>query len=167
MRHQGKRSRQSCGRTVARTKLAPRSSTVASVSKNADEEMVNRLFEAEFNKRMGGVTALYYRGMKWTDNEAVAVSKVIATGVLKNVSLGTGNQQALVGAGTVVLVWALVRRLQPDAAPLAGGLALVYGPLVTICAEVMSETLFCFWIVLAAWALVVAEGRRQEVDGGG
>ena len=69
--------------------------------------------------------------------------------------------QALIGAGTVVLVWALVRRLQPDAAPLAGGLALVYGPLVTICAEVMSETLFCFWIVLAAWALVAAEGRRQ------
>ena len=69
--------------------------------------------------------------------------------------------QALVGAGTVVLVWALVRRLQPDAAPLAGVLALVYGPLVAICAEVMSETLFCFWIVLAAWALVAAEGRRH------
>jgi len=69
--------------------------------------------------------------------------------------------QALIGAGTVALVWALTRELRREAAPLAGGLALVYGPLVTISAEVMSETLFCFWIVLAAWLLVVAEGRRN------
>ena len=45
--------------------------------------MVNRLFEDEFNKRMGGVTVLHYSSLKWTDKEAVAVSKVIATGVLK------------------------------------------------------------------------------------
>ena len=54
--------------------------------------MVNRLFEDEFNKRMGGVTELLYQGMKWTDKAAVAVSKVIATGVLKKLEeliLGT------------------------------------------------------------------------------
>lgn len=69
--------------------------------------------------------------------------------------------QALIGAGTVILVWALARALRREAALLAGGLALVYGPLVTISAEVMSETLFCFFIALAAWLLIVAEGRRN------
>ena len=69
--------------------------------------------------------------------------------------------QALVGAGTVVLVWALVRGLKREAAPIAGYLAMVYGPLVTVCAEIMSETLFCFWIVLAGWLFVVADGRRN------
>ncbi len=69
--------------------------------------------------------------------------------------------QALVGAGTVVLVWALARALCPRAAPVAGCLALVYGPLVAISAEVMSETLFCFCTALAAWFSTVAEGRRK------
>ncbi len=69
--------------------------------------------------------------------------------------------QALIGAGTVVLVWALACTLCRRAALLAGGLALCYGPLVAIPAEVMSETFFCFWIALAAWLLVVAEGRRN------
>lgn len=69
--------------------------------------------------------------------------------------------QALIGAGTVILVWAIARALRREAALLAGGLALVYGPLVTISAEVMSETLFCFFIALAAWLLIVAEGRRN------
>ena len=32
---------------------------------------------------MGGVTELSYGGLEWTDKGAVAVSKVIATGVLK------------------------------------------------------------------------------------
>ena len=41
--------------------------------------MVNRLFEEEFNKRMGGVTVLEYSHLEWTDKAAVAVSKVIAT----------------------------------------------------------------------------------------
>ena len=62
-----------------RPELAAKSFT----SKNADEEMVNRLFEDEFNKRMGGVTELNYSSLKWTDKAAVAVSKVLATGVLK------------------------------------------------------------------------------------
>ena len=65
------------------SEFRPELGTKSFTSKNADEEMVNRLFEAEFNKRMGGVTTLIYRNLKWTDKEAVAVSKVIATGVLK------------------------------------------------------------------------------------
>lgn len=71
--------------------------------------------------------------------------------------------QALLGAGTVVLVWALTRALCQRAALLAGCLALVYGPLVAISAEVMSETFFCFWIMLAAWLVVVADGRRNHL----
>ena len=65
------------------SEFRPELATKSFTSKNADEEMVNRLFEDEFNKRMGGVTELWYHGMKWTDKEAVAVCKVIATGVLK------------------------------------------------------------------------------------
>ena len=49
--------------------------------------MVNRLFEDEFNKRMGGVTSCIIGGTKWTDKAAVAVSKVIATGVLKKLEV--------------------------------------------------------------------------------
>ena len=65
------------------SEFRPELATKSFTSKNADEEMVNRLFEDEFNKRMGGVTELKYGLLKWTDREAVAVSKVIATGVLK------------------------------------------------------------------------------------
>ena len=57
--------------------------------------MVNRLFEDEFNKRMGGVTQLSYRDMKWTDKAAVAVSKVIATGVLKKLENSTSTTTRL------------------------------------------------------------------------
>ena len=55
----------------------------ASAAGSRQRQMVNRLFEDEFNKRMGEVTELVYCVLKWTDKEAVAVSKVIATGVLK------------------------------------------------------------------------------------
>ena len=65
------------------SEFRPELATKSFTSKNADEEMVNTLFEEEFNKRMGGVTTLEYVDLKWTDKEAVAVSKVIATGVLK------------------------------------------------------------------------------------
>ena len=65
------------------SEFRPELATKSFTSKNADEEMVNRLFEDEFNKRMGGVTELVYACMEWTDKAAVAVSKVIATGVLK------------------------------------------------------------------------------------
>ena len=65
------------------SEFRPELATKSFTSKNADEEMVNGLFEDEFNKRMGGVTDLDYSELKWTDKEAVAVSKVLATGVLK------------------------------------------------------------------------------------
>ena len=65
------------------SEFRPELATKSFTSKNADEEMVNRLFEDEFNKRMGGVTELDYGTLRWTDKAAVAVSKVIATGVLK------------------------------------------------------------------------------------
>ena len=64
------------------SEFRPELATKSFTSKNADEEMVNRLFEDEFNK-MGEVKFLYYAKLGWTDKEAVAVSKVIATGVLK------------------------------------------------------------------------------------
>ena len=38
---------------------------------------------------MGEVTVLAYAGLKWTDKEVVAVSKVIATGVLRSSSYST------------------------------------------------------------------------------
>ena len=65
------------------SEFRPELATKSFTSKNADEEMVNRLFEDEYHKRMGDVTDLVYNSLKWTDKEAVAVSKVIATGVLK------------------------------------------------------------------------------------
>ena len=71
----------------------PELATKSFTSKNADEEMVNRLFEDEFNKRMGGVTELKYAWLEWTDKEAVAVSKVIATGVLKKLERLLPRQQ--------------------------------------------------------------------------
>ena len=57
------------------SEFRPELATKSFTSKNADEEMVNRLFEAEFNKRMGGVTILYYTGMQWTDKAAVAARR--------------------------------------------------------------------------------------------
>ena len=79
--------------------------------------------------------------------------------------------QAIIGAGTVVLVYDLARRLHPQSALLAGLLATVYGPLVTISAEVMTETWFTFLLVLSAWFLVDATGadrmsRRSLLAGG-
>ena len=69
--------------------------------------------------------------------------------------------QALVGAGSVVLVYELAGKLRPHIAPTAGLCAAFYGPLVASSNEVMSEVWFTFWILLAAWQLVGAmEGGR-------
>lgn len=69
--------------------------------------------------------------------------------------------QALVGAGSVVLVYELAGKLRPQIAPTAGLCAAFYGPLVASANEVMSEVWFTFWILLAAWRLVGAmEGGR-------
>ena len=77
--------------------------TKSFTSKNADEEMVNRLFEDVFNKRMGGVTELTYYMLKWTDKEVVAVSKVIATGVLKKLELLDLSENQFSDAGVMAL----------------------------------------------------------------
>ncbi len=62
--------------------------------------------------------------------------------------------QALVGAATAVLIYDLGRRLYPPAAPSAGLLIAAYGPLAANSGEVMTETWFAFWLVLAARLLV-------------
>ena len=72
------------------------------------------MFEDEFNKRMGGVTELHYGMLKWTDKEAVAVSKVIATGVLKKLErLGLGNNQ-IGDAGVMALAEAAGKGTLPQ-----------------------------------------------------
>jgi Leucine-rich repeat (LRR) protein len=86
------------------SEFRPELATKSFTSKNADEEMVNRLFEDEFNKRMGGVTELFYEGMKWTDKEAVAVCKVIATGVLKKLEVLKLGDNQIGDAGVTALV---------------------------------------------------------------
>lgn len=74
--------------------------------------------------------------------------------------------QAVVGAATAVLVLLLAWRFRPETGPLAGVLAAVYGPLVASANEVMTETFFVFFVVLAAWLLVGTEGRRRWLLGG-
>ncbi|NKB69235.1 MAG: hypothetical protein GKR89_19370 [Candidatus Latescibacteria bacterium] len=62
--------------------------------------------------------------------------------------------QAFIGAFTAVLVYALGRRVHPEAALPAGLAATAYGPLVASANEVMTETWFTAWVVLAAYWLV-------------
>ena len=85
------------------SEFRPELATKSFTSKNADEEMVNRLFEDEFNKRMGGVTELQYISLKWTDKAAVAVSKVIATGVLKKLVILRLDNNQIGDAGVTAL----------------------------------------------------------------
>ena len=70
--------------------------------------------------------------------------------------------QCLVGAGTVGLVYLIARELAQRFAWIAGGLAAVYGPLVSISNEVMTETWFVFWQVLGVYALIRLNGRRAS-----
>ena len=96
------------------SEFRPELATKSFTSKNADEEMVNRLFEDEFNKRMGGVTELYYVMLKWTDKEAVAVSKVIATGVLKKLKTLYLNDNQIGDAGVTALAEAAGKGTLPQ-----------------------------------------------------
>ena len=57
--------------------------------------------------------------------------------------------QAAIGAATVVLIWFLAHRVCVVAAWPAALFAAVYGPLVAICSEVMSECVFAFLMALA------------------
>jgi 4-amino-4-deoxy-L-arabinose transferase-like glycosyltransferase len=74
--------------------------------------------------------------------------------------------QAVVGAGTVSLLYGLGLRICPPAALAAGLFAAVYGPLIVSAGEVMSETWFTFWLVLAAFLLSAPESRRVLLGGG-
>ena len=96
------------------SEFRPELATKSFTSKNADEEMVNRLFEEEFNKRMGGVTTLNYAGMKWTDKAAVAVSKVIATGVLKKLEYLRLQNNQIGDAGVMALAEAAGKGTLPQ-----------------------------------------------------
>ena len=96
------------------SEFRPELATKSFTSKNADEEMVNRLFEDEFNKRMGGVTELIYARLKWTDKAAVAVSKVIATGVLKKLELLDLSSNEIGDAGVMALAEAAGKGTLPQ-----------------------------------------------------
>ena len=96
------------------SEFRPELATKSFTSKNADEEMVNRLFEDEFNKRMGGVTELKYTAMQWTDKAAVAVSKVIATGVLKKLETLFLHDNQIGDAGVMALAEAAEKGALPQ-----------------------------------------------------
>lgn len=70
--------------------------------------------------------------------------------------------QCVVGALTAMLVMVLGKKLDSRIAPVCSGLAIFYGPLVTISNEVMTETWFAFWGVLSAYFLV-----SGQIAGGG
>lgn len=78
--------------------------------------------------------------------------------------------QCMVGAATVVGLYLIARRLVPRAAIGIGILTAMYGPLVAISHEVLTETWFTFWLVLAVYCLVrekrSAHGDRSAALGG-
>ncbi|MBI2505753.1 MAG: glycosyltransferase family 39 protein [Candidatus Latescibacteria bacterium] len=88
-------------------------------------------------------------------------------GVCGHSHLAVKAVQAVVGAGTVALLYGLGLRIWPAAALGAGLFAAVYGPLVVSAGEVMSETWFTFWLVLAAYLLNAPAGRLRDWLGGG
>lgn len=88
-------------------------------------------------------------------------------GVCGHSHLAVEVVQAVVGAGTVALLYGLGLRIWPPAALAAGLFAAVYGPLIVSAGEVMSETWFTFWLVLAAYLLSVPKARRRVLLGGG
>ena len=78
--------------------------------------------------------------------------------------------QALIGAATAALVYALGRKIHPPSAAIAGLVAAVYGPLVASANEVMSETLFTFCLLLPVYLLSAGGGAGgsdlQRTPGG-
>ena len=62
--------------------------------------------------------------------------------------------QCVVGAATAVLVYRCAGLIRPSAASGVGLLSIVYGPLVGVSSEVMTETWFVFWVVLAVYLLL-------------
>ena len=62
--------------------------------------------------------------------------------------------QCVVGAATAVLLYRSAGLIRPSAASGVGLLSIVYGPLVGVSSEVMTETWFVFWVVLAVYLLL-------------
>ena len=93
-----------------RLQLATKSFT----SKKADEEMVNKLFGDEYVKRLGEVKELEYNSLKWTDADAVAVSEVIATGVLQKLESLSLNGNQIGDAGVMALAEAAGKGTLPQ-----------------------------------------------------
>ena len=74
--------------------------------------------------------------------------------------------QCVVGAATAVLVYRCAGLIRPEMAWGVGLLSIVYGPLVGVSSEVMTETWFVFWVVLAVNLLLRAllgEGSSRRL----
>ena len=66
--------------------------------------------------------------------------------------------QCLLGAMSVIILWCIITRVSARAGWIAAVFMSIYEPLVSVCSEVMSETLFTFLVLLALWAL----GSKQR-----
>ncbi|MFT5369886.1 MAG: hypothetical protein ACI8V2_004865 [Candidatus Latescibacterota bacterium] len=73
--------------------------------------------------------------------------------------------QCVVGALTACFIVGIAKRLNAKMASLCGGLAVVYGPLVSVSNEIMTETWFIFWLVIGAYCLL--QDKRYWLMGGG
>ena len=74
--------------------------------------------------------------------------------------------QCGVGAATAVLVYRCAGLIRPAIAWGVGLLCIVYGPLVDVAREVMTETWFVFWVVLAVYLLLqvlLVEGSHRRL----
>ena len=61
--------------------------------------------------------------------------------------------QCLLGAMSVIILWCIITRVSACAGWIAAVFMSIYELLVSVCSEVMSETLFTFLVLLALWAL--------------
>ena len=65
--------------------------------------------------------------------------------------------QCVIGAFTAVFVVGIAKKVNTQIAPLSGGLAIMYGPLVSVSNEIMTETWFVFWLVAGVYCLLNAQ----------
>ena len=75
--------------------------------------------------------------------------------------------QCGVGAATAVLVYRCASLIRPAMAGGVGLLSIAYGPLVGVSSEVMTETWFVFWVVLAVYLLLrvlLVEGSNRRLS---
>lgn len=62
--------------------------------------------------------------------------------------------QCVVGALTASLLMEIAKRIDERLAAVCGGLAMIYGPLVFVSNEIMTETWFIFWLVVGVYFLM-------------